>query len=154
MKSKDKDILLTYLKSQKLTTLATCGDRPWVATVYYVIDNDLNLYLLTSPKTEHGQNIAQNDQVACNIFDSHQQVTDKKVGIQIQGTASVVNAVQKIKWLLKMWHEINPGKEGILNYQNMKDKVIDAKVYKVTPSRIKFFNEELYPEEEFKVFYL
>lgn len=53
-----------------------------------------------------------------------------------------------------MWHQINPGKEEILNYQNMKDKVIEAKVYKVTPSRIKFFNEELYAEKEFEVFYL
>lgn len=95
MKPKDKEILLTYLKSQKLMTLATRGDRPWVATVYYVVDDDLSLYLLTSPKTEHGQNIAQSDQVAGNIFDSHQEVTDKKVGIQIQGTASVVNAIQR-----------------------------------------------------------
>jgi len=154
MKNADKHLLLKYLKSQKLMTLATYSDKPWVATVYYIADDDLNLYFLTSPKTEHGQHIAKNGHVACNIADTSQKVTDKKTGVQIQGIASRVNAVQKMICLFRMWHKINPGTEERLNFQNIKNKVISARVHKVTPTRIKFFNEKLYPSEEFKVFYL
>lgn len=134
-------------------TLATYLKKPWVATVYYIVDDDLNLYFLTSPETEHGQHIAKNKHVACNIADTHQKVTDKKIGMQIQGRVSRVNAVQRIKWMFKMWHKINPGTEERLNFQNMKKKVISARIYKVTPLKIKFFNEKLYPSEEFKTFY-
>jgi uncharacterized protein YhbP (UPF0306 family) len=153
MKIADKKLILGYLKKQKLMTLATYSDKPWVATVYYVTDEDLNLYFLTSPETEHGQAIVKNKNVACNIADSHQKVIDKKVGLQIQGIASQVRMIKSIKWILKMWHKVNPGKEEILNLKNMKNKVVKARVYKVTPERFKFFNEKLYPREEFKIFY-
>jgi uncharacterized protein YhbP (UPF0306 family) len=157
MKKTDKALLLDYLKKHKLMTIATYSGKlgkPWVATAFYIVDGDLSLYFLTSPKTEHGQHMVENKYVACNIADTHQEVTDKKIGVQIQGTVSRVNAVLRIKWMFKMWHKINPGTEERLNYKNLKNKVISARVYKITPAKIKFFNEELYPSEESKTFYL
>ncbi len=37
----------TYLKSQRLMSIATYGDFPWIANVYYGHDPELNLYFLS-----------------------------------------------------------------------------------------------------------
>jgi uncharacterized protein YhbP (UPF0306 family) len=155
MKVADKKLILDYLKSHKLMTLATVsGNKPWVATVYYAVDDNLNLYLVASPKTEHGQAAARNKNVACNIADSHQLVTDKKVGMQIQGAIERLKGIAAVKGALKMWHRVNPGKEAIINWENMSKKAIKSRTYKVTPKKIRFFNEELYGEKEHETYYL
>ncbi len=154
MNPEEKNILFDFLKNHKLMTIATHDEKLWIATVFYVADESLNLYFLTSPKTEHGQHIAKNGMIACNIVDSHQQVTNQKVGLQIEGTAEKVSVLESIKKVLQMWHATNPGKEEKLSFDKIKNKVIKMRVYKVTPNRLKFFNEKLYSEEESKVFEL
>jgi uncharacterized protein YhbP (UPF0306 family) len=133
-------------------SLAVYDNRPWICTVYYYLDNDFNFYIFTSPKTKHGLAMSKNNKVACNIFDSHQKVTDKKVGAQVQGTAVVLNSIDKLKWALKMWNATNPGISSIINFKNMKKKIISGKIYKITPEKIQFFNEELYKDKEFEIF--
>ena len=44
--------------------------------------------------------------------------------------------------------------EDIVNIKNMKAKVISSRVYKITPTIIKFFNQDLYGEEGYRVFKL
>ena len=104
IKPADKKLIFDYLSSHKMMALAVVdGKKPWVATVYYVVGKDLGLYCLTGPKTEHGQAIVKNKNVACNVADTAQKVTDKKVGMQIQGTISRVKGPETIRWMLKMW---------------------------------------------------
>ena len=154
MDQKEKEILFDFLKNHKLMTIATFDGKLWIATVFYVADEKFNLYFLTDPKTEHSQHIAKNGMIACNIVDSHQQVTDKKMGLQIEGTAEKVSVLESIKKVLQMWHATNPGKEEKLSFDKIRNKVINMRVYKVTPNRLKFFNEQLYPEDESKNFEL
>ena len=56
--------------------------------------------------------------------------------------------------MLKIWHKSAPGMEDIVNIKNMKAKVISSRVYKITPTIIKFFNQDLYGEEGYRVFKL
>ena len=51
-----------------------------------------------------------------------------------------------------MWHQTNPGTESLINFDNIKNKIIESRTYKIKPFRIKFFNEELYGDEEDEVF--
>ncbi len=154
MTNSEKNMLREYLKNNRLMTLATSDDKPWVSTVYYVCDKDLNLFFITSPETDHGKMIKKNNNVACNIVDSTQAVVDKKVGMQIQGHTEMVTALNAVKKMLLVWHNANPGKEKILSLKNMMNKVVDARVYKIIPTKIRFFNEELYKDEEYKTFIL
>ncbi|OGM13186.1 hypothetical protein A3D84_05365 [Candidatus Woesebacteria bacterium RIFCSPHIGHO2_02_FULL_42_20] len=136
-----------YLKSQRLMTLATCADKPWVATVYFAVDNDLNFYFVSSPKSKHCKDIEKNSKVAVNVADSHTPNSAKKVGIQAQGVASQVKGWERTKVLLKMWHRAAPGMEGVVNVKSMKEKIISSRVYKIQPTFIKYFNQKLYGEE-------
>lgn len=150
MNSKQK--LLQYLKSHNFMTIATADGKPWVANVYYVVDDGFNLYFLSEPASKHGRDLAKNPSVSCSIADSNQKVTDKKIGVQLQGSAKIVNALAKIKWMLHIWNKINPGFESLINLKNIQNKVIKGKVYRVKPALIKFFNEELYGSEGFELF--
>lgn len=149
----NKKKLLQFLRSQRLLTLAVCEEsKPWVNTAYYYIDDEFNLYIFTSPETIHGKIIKKNKNVACNIYNSSQKVTDKKVGAQIQGKISEIKGVNSIKWALKMWHSANPGLQSIINYNNMKKRIVSGRVFKITPKKIKFYNEALYKDKDEEIF--
>lgn len=148
---KNKKLLLSYLKSQRLMSVATHVVNSWVCCVYYAVDDKFNLYFVSEPDTKHIKDIIKNKNVACAIFDSHQKVTDKKIGVQIQAVASEVKEKREILSALKLWNKNNPGIEDIINFKNL-GKVIKSKVYKIEPKIIKFFNEQLYGSEGSKIF--
>lgn len=148
----NKQKLLRFLKSHNFMTVATYDGKPWVANVYYVVDDDFNLYFLSEPASKHGRDLAKNSSVACSIADSNQKVTNQKIGVQLQGSAKIVNVITRIKWVLHLWNKINPGFESVINISNIQKKVIKGRVYQITPALIKFFNESLYGPEGFETF--
>ncbi|MBI3955296.1 pyridoxamine 5'-phosphate oxidase family protein [Candidatus Gottesmanbacteria bacterium] len=150
--SNNKQKLLQYLKSHNFMTVATVDGKPWVANVYYVVDDDFNLYFLSEPQSKHGQDLVRNPLVACSIADSHQKVTDQKIGVQLQGMTKMVNVLTKMRWMLHLWNRVNPGFESLINLKNIQNKVIKGRIYQVKPHLIKFFNESLYGPEGSEVF--
>lgn len=153
MKNKDRKEILNYLNSQRIMTLATCDKEPWVASVYFVADKDLNLYFVSSPQSKHCKDIEKNNKVACAIADSHILNTEEKIGIQLQGLTFEVKGWDKTKVFLKMWHKVNPGAEKI-NIKNMKAGVVASRVYKIKPTFIKFMNKKLFGKKTFGEFKL
>jgi uncharacterized protein YhbP (UPF0306 family) len=138
-------------------TVSTYDGELWSAPVYYITDINFNFYFISSPKTRHALAIKQNPNVAVTIADSHQKITDSKVGIQMQGVASVVSRLESIQWFFKMFNAHLPGVSEILNFANYKEKVITSKVYRITPKIIQLFHEGLYsdsPIEATKMFIL
>lgn len=153
MKTTEKKALLDYLNSQRLMTLATSNKKPWVATVYFVTDKDLNLYFVSSPQSKHCQDIDKNNKVACAIADSHIPNSGEKVGIQLQGIASQIKGWEKTKVFLKMWHKANPGAEKI-NIKNMQTGAVTSRVYRIKPTYIKFMNKKIFGDDIYGKFEL
>jgi len=147
-----KQRLLEYLKGLKFMSAATHDKHLWTAWVYYVIDDNFNLYFISQPDTEHCQSILKNGEIACAIADSHQNVTDKKVGIQLYGTACQLTNSRKLPFILNLWNKANPGMEGVINLKNMQEGTIKSRVFTVIPKKIKWYNEELYSGKECEVF--
>ncbi len=140
-----------FLRSHGIMSLATVGkDGPWAATVYYGIDDDLNMYIVTGPETKHGKNVIKNPKVAFTVFDSHTGITEPKKGIQGQGICTVLKSVPEIIKGLALWHKANPGIESRITLEAVK-KVADTKVWKITPTHLKFFAKEIYGSEEYGV---
>ncbi len=148
----NKQKLLQYLQSQNLMTLATQEEHLWVSNVYFVTDEKFNLYFLSEPKSQHCLAIKSNPEVACAVADTGQKVVDKKIGVQLYGTAAQVKNLSTVIWMLKMWNKLNPGFESIINLKNIQTNKINGRIYKIEPKLIKFFNEELYGPEGFKLF--
>jgi hypothetical protein len=60
---------LSFLKDHKIAVLATAkpDGTPHAATVYYVVDDEFNIYFVTDSRSEKGQNISNNNKVGIAI---------------------------------------------------------------------------------------
>ncbi len=128
-------------------TLATVsGKQPWVATVYYAVNDQMNLIILTDPSSRHGQEMAKNPKVAFSIFDSGQpNVAAVKIGIQGIGIISPVKGLKANTQALLAWHRANPGKEKDITIKDVVKTLTDSRMYQITPTYLKHFNKSLYP---------
>ena len=148
----DKQKLLDFMKSKRLMQLATASEKPWICTVYYAIDDSFNLYFISEPTTRHCKDIKTNPNVAVAVTDSRQNVKDKKVGVQLQGTAFVVKDKNEMLHAVALWNKAMPGIESIITVENIESGKINSNVCTIKPKLIKFFNERLYGPEGVKVF--
>lgn len=148
----NKETLLAYLKSQNLMALATYGDAMANCFVYFAVDGDFSFYFISEPDSEHCKNIEKNNSVACAIAESHQAVSSKKIGAQIKGVVEDVNGLDQFDAIINLWNSTNPGMESIISISNFRNKILNSHAYKIKPTSIKFFNEEIYGEEGFEVF--
>ena len=143
-----KQQILDFLVKNKLMSVATFGDFPWIASVYYTFDNDLNVYFLSSPTTLHCKQIEINNKVAISIADSDQDIGALKRGLQISGIAERISDTKKVIHALKIWKQSLGVKDPELTYENMIKQVINGRMYKIIPKRIKLFDQKLFPVED------
>jgi len=135
-----------YLKSHKQFALATYGDHPWIATMYYGVDDDLNIYFLTSPDTIHAQGVYKKSEVAAVIADSPQDPKSKKVGMQIYGIAKELEGEKEIKDGFKVWCGALDVTDPKYSYEGIKSGDLHHRLYIVNPKKIKYYNENLFEE--------
>lgn len=138
-----KEVVLGFLKQHNLMQVATFGDFPWIATVYYSFDKELNLYFLSGKNTLHVKQLKQNPKVSVAIADSHQDINKPKKGLQISGIAEQVSGEQKIRYALFLWKDFLNVNDLKLTYENMQ-KGLTGKIFRITPKRIKLFDQELF----------
>jgi uncharacterized protein YhbP (UPF0306 family) len=142
MSPEDKKSLREYLDSQRLMSVATQGEHPWIANVYFVADDDLNLYFISPPEAEHSRHIAKNPQVACSIIDSHQPMGDDMKGLQLWGEASMEGVVTRLKTMFQMYAKLHPSVKDEFTLERLQQGIMTSKVYKVMPKRIKMFDHD------------
>lgn len=146
-----KTLISQYLSTQKLMSMATFADEPWIANLYYVHDDELNLYFLSKSWREHSKAVIKNPIVTVSIADSHQPIYAPQKGIQLLGSAKKLNSITKLEWMFKMWNKLIAGAKGekLMNPKKFLDAGTSC-VFKITPIRIKFFNTELWPKDQLR----
>lgn len=120
-------------------SVATYGDFPWIATVYYTFDEDLNIYFLSAPRTLHVKQILKNPQVAVSVADSGQDINKPKRGLQLSGTAEQISGIEKVKYALQLWKTNLGVVDPSLTY-----KAAVGSMFKIIPKKIKLFDQELF----------
>ncbi len=97
----NKDDTLRFLQEHTLATLATVDPSsvPHAASIYYVVDADLSIYIVTREETQKYQNIKQNSDVSMVVTDEETAET-----IQLVGGAQKVTDEHAISGILeKLW---------------------------------------------------
>lgn len=138
-----KDQVKDFLGKHKLMSIATYGDYPWIATVYYTFDEDLNIYFLSAPRTLHVRQILKNSKVAVSVADSNQDINKPKRGLQVSGIAKQISGTEKVKYALRLW-KANLGVVG----PELTYKAVIGSMFKITPKRIKLFDQELFKTKD------
>ena len=83
----NKKFILDWLKDHKYCVIATsCENQPWAATVDYLCDEEMNIYISTNPNSMNFQNILNNPSV-CLVIDSQ----DHEGTLRIKGRAEAVS---------------------------------------------------------------
>lgn len=126
-----------YLARGNMMQVATANRRqPWVCTVYYVEDDELNLYWLSLPERRHSQEIEKNSKAAVAVpikFDK------PVVGLQAQGVAEVVADHKLIEQVMVRYvKRYNTGRDFYDNFMAGKNQ---HKMYKFVPDAYYLFDE-------------
>jgi uncharacterized protein YhbP (UPF0306 family) len=146
-----KQIIRDYIGSHIQFALATNGEHPWIATMYYGMDDNLNIYFLTNPESIHAKGLKQNPFVSAVIADSPQKPDSKKVGIQLYGSASEIEGEENIKAGFKIWCGVLKVTDPKYSYEGIKSGDLKYRLYKLTPKKMKYYNEGLWDEGDEKV---
>lgn len=115
------EIARNIIKSNCYLTLATALDNePWVAPLYYDIDEGYNFYYISQLSSKHTLHLLKNPHVAFAIFDSRQK-TD--TGNGVQGFGKVYQVLDKD---LGEVFKLIPQKFYILDPEAKVDKRIEV----------------------------
>jgi uncharacterized protein YhbP (UPF0306 family) len=86
------ELVRQHLAQAKIMQLATSADdQPWVVTVHFYADDELNLYWISTLARRHSQAIEQNSKVATTIL-VHENTAEEPyvIGITIEGVAELI----------------------------------------------------------------
>lgn len=126
--------------------IATYGDHPWIATVYFAIDENLNLYFFSNPSTIHCQQILSNPKVAVSVADAPQDPTSKKKGLQLCGNAYQLTEEADIREAMERWKKALKVNNSDYSFEGILQNKIKGRMFKVIPNKVKLFDQDLYEE--------
>lgn len=141
MKSDLKNLVEQYLTEKNDMQLATVANGgPWICTVYFVHDENFNLYWTSGRSRQHSLEILNDSKAAVTVV----RDTERKQALQIVG-----NAYEVADDDLERVHDLYQGKYGLKDYDldEMKKHTQDGRSYWVfKPSKISLWDEVNFPD--------
>ncbi len=138
MNKKLRTLIKDYLKKAKLMQLATSlGDQPWVCSVWFASDEDLNIYWISSTTRRHSQEVIKNKKVAVAVV-LPQTPKDPPKGLQLQGAAEELTKKEDIDKAISVYKDRIFSIEDINELMENKEK--PHKFYRIKPAQIVLFD--------------
>lgn len=131
------------LKDGLILTLSTVSaDQPWAATLYYVADDNMNIYWLSKINTRHSQELAANPKTTAAIpLDADPSMPN--VGLQVQGIAGYLGDPAEIESAIRLYaNKFGNSEEFVQSILSGQD---EHKIYKLQPKYIVLLDEKTYP---------
>jgi uncharacterized protein YhbP (UPF0306 family) len=138
-------LIADYLTSNYTMQLATSvNGQPWNCTVYYVVDDQLNIYWASLPTRRHSLEIGLNNKVAGAVVVNN-KVAEAVVGLQIEGSAEVMNEENLILPIAHLYSSrFNRTKKWVEDFSAGKT---DHKLYRLKPSLFVMFDEKNFSDQ-------
>jgi len=135
--SRTQELVKNYLQQGRLMQVASVsGDQPWVCTVYYVSDEQHNLYWLSLPTRRHSQEIAKHAHVAAAIVVKDDQPV---IGLQIEGEANIAADARTVSKVMKRYVAIYDSGRDF--YDNFMAGTNQHQLYRIKPHLFVLFDE-------------
>ncbi len=129
-----------FLKLNHMGILSTSTDdcKPWGSAVYFVVDEDFNIFFVTRMKTFKYQNLDKNPYAALTVVDEETQTT-----VQLMGKISKVPIADYKDIVFTKLVAIRP--KGDPNWAPPIEKVHkgDYIALRITPSKLQYANFKL-----------
>jgi len=142
-----ESIIRKHLQSGRMMQLATVnGDQPWCCTVYFVPDENLNLYWISTPERRHSQEIHRHGKAAAAIPITYlPNDGDFVVGVSVEGHASLVEDPNEITTAMKLYAD-RYGNDEVWIQDFLAGKN-PHKPYKLKPSLFVLFDSKEFPND-------
>ncbi len=127
------------------------GKESWIHTAFYAYSSKLRLYYVSPPSAQHSNNIGQNESVAVSIFDTHQNPTDEKSGVQIFGMCRQAAGEDVVEGLKLYSERFSWLSKYIKTPEDFDKGILESKLYIITPQTIKILDEAVYGEEKWVI---
>lgn len=149
----DKQInqsITEILKPNILLSMASIKDKreSWINTVYFAYTTKLKLFFLTPTTAQHSKNVEENNSIAVSIFDSHQEVTGKKRGLQVFGVCRRAEGKEVKEGIAVYGRRFSGFAARVKALEDFERLKMESRIYVVTPHTIKIFDEVIFGEEK------
>ena len=147
-----EQIIREQITNAKMMQLATVQDgKPWICNVWFVADDNFNLYWFSSMTRRHSKEVSENPFVAASICLA-KELSDEAIALQIEGEAKQLTKPAEIavamKWYVGRVFDLKQVKEF------MKHPTKPHRFYRLTPKSIVLFDAVHFPNESRKEFHL
>ena len=142
MPNQIKDEIIRILESNICGSLSTIdnNNRVYCNTVYYCFDNELNLYFASDYTTNHAEYLKNNPSVALCVWTQPPSYGLEHIGLQIMGECHLISGTELLRaWALYI-KRFNVFQQKIGSFENLRDKLVSIRLYKVIPETIKVTN--------------
>ena len=141
-KDKLKNFIDDYLSMNKRMSLATSKENvPWAATVMYTYDDDLNIYFLSEVGTRKVKNLLENPKVAATINEITGGI-GKVRGIQLEGECQMVSRLEAARGYALFLKKYFWLKDFIPSPKQMFSGAIKNRLFKITPKKVYYLDDE------------
>lgn len=144
--NKLEKLIREYFGSTRMMQIATCDDnQPWVCTVYYAHDDDLNVYWISTPDSRHSKEILKNPKIAGAIAFSQEPYPEEGVrGLQFEGTAELLEGVEE-ESANKLYIQQLDREATLL--EDIRSGKNPHKFYKISPTKFVLFDTKNFPDQ-------
>ena len=139
-----KELIEQYLGNAKSMQLATVADSmPWICSVWFVADESMNIYWLSSTGRRHSKEIEQNPHVA-GAMCLPQTPLDAVRGLQFEGVATILTDPAEIQRALDL--HVSHGTFSAERIEQLAQHPDNPhKFYRAQPKLFVLFDAEHFP---------
>lgn len=134
-----------YLPSVNIMQLATSlNNQPWVCTVHFITDNDLNFYWASTLDRRHSKEIKDNSKAALTVM-VHENTPEENyvIGISVEGEVELLGGDIDDVIGQKYVDHHDKGSNLVSEIREGKNP---HKFYRLKPSKIVLFDNKNFPE--------
>ena len=142
-----KQELSKYLHEGKIMQVASSYDnKPWVVSVFYVVDDEYNFYWLSLPDRRHSQEIKDNNNAAITIAIKQDLPV---IGIYAEGRVTVAKDQNEVKKVAEEYVRKHGAAKTF--YDRFLKGINQHWVYKLSPRSITLFDEHNNPRDPVQI---
>jgi uncharacterized protein YhbP (UPF0306 family) len=142
--------ITNILNSNILCSIASIMENEsYIHTAYYSFNDKLNFFYISDPETQHTKNIEVNQSVALSIYNSDQPWDNNKCGLQIFGKCEQATGSKLIDGTFLYLKRFAGLKQWIQHPDDFIKGAINSRMFVITPTWIKLFDEATFGEEVF-----
>lgn len=130
-----------FLASCRTASLATVGrgGQPCGANVQYVHDDDFVMYWVSSPTSQHSENLTADPRAAVTVY-AHDDRAESIHGLQLRGSVAAVRAERNDAEWNRVWELYTEKFAFVASNPQLRAAVEQQRFYAFTPTWLRWID--------------